>query len=750
MCADPSRSSQIESWRFVAAAAALALGSMWPQNGFPQTGNQQAGFQQAGRAAEASPAAADKSVKSEAVLGLAESTRQAHSVGQILLENQVLEWGGSSRIGLKIRLDPQWHTYWSNPGDSGAPPRFEVRVIPPESDPNFWLPRVEDVEFPTPIRIDQPPLTSFAYEGEVMFTRRLRWPAGRAEELQRAGKMPSTLHIEVDAEWLVCLKECIPARQKWKWDWPIGQQGLPSTRQAEFLLNEEHLPKPWSASTWKMEGRELQLFGLGSLLSADPTIEVVDFFPSVASGLSLSRPSIERIGERVHLAFAEPPNMNDPNANKPSMNQAEPWGLVLLQSASSGSVQAFELRGEGQTLTWWRALLFAWAGGLILNLMPCVLPVISLKMLSLGKLAQQNRREVSHQALAYTFGVLTCMWLIGAILAGLRLTGESLGWGFQMQSPHFVIFMFALFLAMTWSLLGRWDWGGRWMGWGEGLTRGGGRRASFFTGLLAVIVASPCTAPLMAPAMGFALTAPMGKMFLSLTALGLGLATPYLLLVGAPSILKLWPRPGAWMNRLKLAMAVGLAATSLWLLWILSTLWTPIAAAIVGAAGILMLLAMEFQRLRWVSALVFVAAGGLLMFASRLPSETTPVQDSFWQSFSPQAVEQARREGRGVFINYTATWCLTCQVNDRVVFRDSATRAWLKERGVVMFKADWTKSDSVITESLKSFGRAGVPLYVYYPPNGEAKLLAEVLTPAGFRDEIDSAHAGRPVPENTK
>ncbi|HRK07163.1 MAG TPA: thioredoxin family protein [Pseudobdellovibrionaceae bacterium] len=670
----------------------------------------------------------------EVVLGLGESTRQANSVGQVLLEHNVLQPGVDSQIGLKLRLDPEWHTYWSNPGDSGAAPRFEVRVVgrgvelaqntQTEVSPGEIV--FDPIQFPTPTRIDLPPLTSFAYEGEVMFTRKLRWPRTSSN----LGEALKALNVEVEAEWLVCRKECIPARQTWRFEWPVGEQAVPGLRQAEFQLNAERLPKSWSVSRWKWEGRELQLLGVPQ--SQGQFSEVVDFFPSAESGLSSARPEISRDGDSVRVRFAE----DSTSAAGPA--QTDFWGLVVVRTPNnaSGAVEGFELRGLPQGLTWWRALLFAWAGGLLLNLMPCVLPVISLKMMSLGKLAQQSQREVTHHVLAYTLGVLSCMWVLGVVLAVFRSTGESLGWGFQMQSPGFVIAMFAIFLLMCWALLGRWELGGRWMGWGEGLTQGSSARASYFTGLLAVIVASPCTAPLMAPAMGFALAAPISMMFLGLTALGVGLATPYLLLVLAPSLLRLWPKPGAWMNRLKVLMAMGLGVTALWLIWILSTLWTPLAAALVGAAGVLMLLAMEFRRIRWGALAI---ALGVLIFAARLPQTSAGPTDEFWQNFSSQTVQRARANGQPVFINYTATWCLTCQVNDRVVFRDADTRRWIQERGVVMLKADWTKSDAEITASLKSFGRAGVPLYVFYPPGGEAKLLPEILTPALFRSEVESA-----------
>jgi thiol:disulfide interchange protein len=669
---------------------------------------------------------------SEVVLGTHESTRQAHSVGQVLLEHQVLQPGLDSRIGLKLRLDPEWHTYWSNPGDSGAPPRFEVRVLDESGESQSKRETkistaqiiFEEIEFPTPTRIDLPPLTSFAYEGEVMFTRRLRWPRHSRD----AGEVPKRLSVEVDAEWLVCRKECIPARQKWRFDWPVGEQAVPDGRQAEFQLNAERLPRGWSVSRWKWEGRELQLIGIPR--SQDSSTAVVDFFPSSESGLSTARPEISRDGDTLRIRFAE----------ESAPKQTEFWGLVVVRT-SKGSIDAIEgfaLKGQGQALTWWRALVFAWAGGLLLNLMPCVLPVISLKLMSLGKLARQNRSEVAQHGLAYTLGVLSCMWVFGVVLAVFRSAGEGLGWGFQMQSPGFVVLMFAIFLAMCWSLLGRWEVGGRWMGWGDDLTQGSSVRASYFTGLLAVIVASPCTAPLMAPAMGFALAAPIGMMFLGLTALGLGLATPYLLLILAPSLLRLWPKPGAWMNRLKVLMALGLGVTSLWLIWILSTLWTPFAAGLVGAAGVLMLLAMEIKRFRWFAAIL---ALGVLTFAARLPRPSVVSTDEFWQSFSTQTVQRARTSGQPVFINYTATWCLTCQVNDRVVFRDADTRRWIQERGILMLKADWTKSDPEITASLQSFGRAGVPLYVFYPPGGEAKLLSEILTPTLFRSEIESSLA---------
>jgi thiol:disulfide interchange protein DsbD len=395
------------------------------------------------------------------------------------------------------------------------------------------------------------------------------------------------------------------------------------------------------------------------------------------------------------------------------------------------------------------ALLFALVGGLILNLMPCVFPVLAIKAMGLMGTAHDSRAS-RHHGLYYLAGVLASFLALGGLLLALRAAGEALGWGFQLQLPWVVGALAFLMLAMGLSLSGVFQIGGGWMNVGANLAQGGGARASFFNGVLAVIVASPCTAPLMGPALGWAVTQPAPLALLVFAALGLGLALPIVLLSFRPQLGRWLPRPGAWMETFKQAMAFPLYLTAIWLFWVLGRLvgidgmGVALIGALILALG-LWLLGRSSGRLtlRASGALTVLLALGTLPLVDRFGSQTAvagATSASVHQVYSPQALTSARASGEPVLVNMTAAWCITCLANEGVALSSQRFRAALAEHQVRYLKGDWTHRDAAITEYLSQYQRNGVPLYVIYPRGGgPGKVLPQILTPDLVIDALAEA-----------
>ncbi len=380
-------------------------------------------------------------------------------------------------------------------------------------------------------------------------------------------------------------------------------------------------------------------------------------------------------------------------------------------------------------------LLAALVGGMILNLMPCVFPVLSLKAVSFASSHLSRHKQHVH-GWAYTAGVVVAFLLAAAIMLSARTAGQTVGWGFQLQSPIFVALMAYLFFAMSLSLAGMFQLGTRLMGVGQSLTSGHGLRASFFTGVLAALVASPCTAPLMASALGYAMTQPAPIALLVFAALGFGMALPFLMLSYSPHLVQRLPQPGPWMDLLKQLLAFPLLLTSVWLAWVLGHQLNSdaVAALLVGATAI------AFGCWLWhktpgsrggrllVRALALIAIIFALGIASQIRHFSSPADDG-WQPYSASTLARLRAENTPVFVNLTADWCITCLANDRLALNTEEVRAVAEKLGVTMLKGDWTNADPAVTALLQEFGRSGVPLYLMYPSDGgEPSILPQVLT----------------------
>jgi thiol:disulfide interchange protein DsbD len=432
-------------------------------------------------------------------------------------------------------------------------------------------------------------------------------------------------------------------------------------------------------------------------------------------------------------------------------------GLLVLQ-AREGVQEAFRIdtvSATGESIkpssfpSMVRQLLFAFLGGLILNLMPCVFPVLSMKAVSFADIARKSPWEVRAHGLVFTAGVLVCFAVIVAILLALRAGGAEIGWGFQLQSPVFVTLLAYLMFAVGLNLSGVFTIGTRLMGLGSGLAVHPGYLGTFATGVLATLVATPCTAPFMGVALGYALTQPWQVSLLIFEALGLGLAFPYLLLSLSPKLLRFLPKPGVWMERLKEFLAFPMYATAAWLVWVL-TLQTGSAGILAALIGMILIAlgAWSYQSTRmagprwhWVGRIGAVVAFAIALGLVRVPvvndagevaSASRQVgQGPAWEPFSRPRLVEIIAEGRPAFVNFTAAWCITCLANERVALSSPRLAALFEKRGIVYLKADWTRQDPEITRMLSSFGRSGVPLYVYYPPAGaEPVILPQILTEA--------------------
>lgn len=649
---------------------------------------------------------------------------------ELVSELEAWQPGATQWVGLRLQMDPTWHTYWQNPGDSGLPTGITWRA--PEGF------QVGELNWPYPLRTEMAGLVSLGYEGTVLLPIQVQVPADLP-----AGR-PLTLSAE--ATWLACAEACVPGQARLELTLPVATAARPGPRAAEFEAARAALPQvdaDLQAQAW-LEGDHLVLgFRLPTALAAAP---VVEFYPTQGMDLELAAPQrLSRTGEDLRLELKRSTlNPQPPRTLKGILVRpgADGWALALETGVAEAPKVLPVQSSLGEVRSLGVALLFAFFGGAILNLMPCVFPVISLKVMGFMEHGAQGRAQGMRQALLFALGVLVSFWVVAGALLLLRAGGQQLGWGFQLQSPLFVVLMACLFFLLGLNLVGVFEVG-------LGLTRlaevgasSSGSWGSFLSGVLATLVATPCTAPFMGSAIGFSLTQPVWASLLVFTVLAVGMATPYVLLAAWPGLLRRLPRPGAWMETFKQAISFPLFLTVVFFVWVLDRQAGPEAAAalltglvLLGVAGWLYgRFWMSGRLLPRVLAGVFLLAGLAVgaLGADGLASAPNPGQDqTSWRPWSPQTVESLLAEGRPVFVDFTASWCLTCQANKQVALNRPEVQEAFQERQVVTLRADWTHRDPQITQALASFGRSGVPLYVLYSgiPGDPPRILPEVLTP---------------------
>ncbi|WP_237054825.1 protein-disulfide reductase DsbD family protein [Microbulbifer sediminum] len=617
--------------------------------------------------------------------------------------------GETTTIGFYFEVDPEWHVYWRNAGDSGAAPRFDTRSERATLGPIQW---------PFPVRLPIEHLTNLGYAGDVAYLFEVTPVAD-------AGRVD----LRADLEWLVCKIDCIPGFGSMTLDRPVAEYAQWDER--DLALRERFLdrvPANAALSPWRAERlAELPAGGLQLTLrdtrggeARPPAV-----FPLDGGLLAARAPQVEADGNRVHYRFDRVPGAPLPEAT----------GFVVADGKRAWQFNRVPVgapvpAAPPQAL--WLLVLAAFAGGVILNLMPCVFPVLSIKLFGLvnaGAGAPHRLRE----GLLYSAGVMVTFAALGALLLALRAGGAAIGWGFQLQSPTVVLGLILLFWLMALSFSGVLEFGHRLMDL-AGSTRGG----SFATGVLAVFVAAPCTGPFMGAALGAASVLPAVSAMAIFLGLGAGLAAPFLLLCASPALLKRLPGPGPWMDTLRQFLAFPLYLTVIWLLWVLGRLmgdsgWL-IGSLLLVAVVFALWLGRRFTLFgpgtgRFAGYAIFAVATIVAFAALRAPQHATPeLAGSEWQPYDRAAIEAARADNRPVFIDYTAAWCITCQVNKKLVLESETVMELFRTNDVLLVRADWTNHDPEITAALGELGRNSVPVYAWYTPGAsEPELLPQIL-----------------------
>ncbi|KQT50096.1 thiol:disulfide interchange protein [Methylobacterium sp. Leaf456] len=663
---------------------------------------------------------------------------------RLVSEAATLAPGRTVTLGLHMAMKPGWHVYWRNPGDSGLPPEMAWRL--PEGF------SVGPTQWPAPERIPVQTLMNFGYEGEVTLLVPLRVP----ETLPAGGSVP----LSGTLSYLVCEEICIPGSAELALDLAVGTDAQPDPAQAHlFTEARAALPEPAPfpvRATREGEDFSIQL----DRPNGAPAITSAAFFPYSENALDnaaeqtlAGEGGAQRLvlkpgdGKVAPEALGGVLTFDEAGTRKAYAIGPEPEAAPAATAAEPAPAPAPV--AESENLTLWSAAGLALLGGLVLNLMPCVFPVLSIKVLSLVKQAGEERARVRLHGLAYTAGVLASFLGLAGLLIALKAGGAGIGWGFQLQSPVVVALLAYGLFAVGLSLSGVVHVGGRLAGIGDGLTRRAGYQGSFFTGVLATLVATPCTAPFMGAAVGFALTQGAGVGLLIFACLGLGLALPFLALTAFPGSLSLLPRPGAWMETVKGALAFPVYATAAWLVWVLAQQVGP--DGLLGALGGLVLVgfaAWAWERARAAGrfgtgfgrATAALALVGALALAAALDGQRAGAAGvrlaGIEEPFTQARLDALRAEGRTVFVDMTAAWCITCQVNERTVLSREAVQAAFRAGSVAYLKGDWTNQNPEITRLLESHGRSGVPLYLVYRGKGDARVLPQILTEAVVLDGI--------------
>ena len=648
--------------------------------------------------------------------------------------------GGHVTAGLILTLEEHWHVYWINAGDSGEPPKI-----------SWKLPQgvtAGPLQFPPPQRLPLGPFMDYGYEDQVALPIELT--ASRSVK-------PGKVHLDAHVNWIVCADRCIPGKGHLGLDLTAVPGPVPEPPVVGALGESlGWLPKPLPSDAQLTAVAGDKVIALS--FHGGEQITDAEFYPFDTDVIANAADQIaEPLPDGIRLRLQRAP---DPSGKQNAIAPlpAKLHGLLKLGKEQDATTYEFtvpftpgalpppspvarkslpaDVKPGTADVTLWSAISLAFLGGLLLNLMPCVFPVLFLKGLALLNSSTEDRARQRRHGLVYTVGILVSFWVVVGVLLSLRAGGQQLGWGFQLQSPAFVAVLALVMFFLALSLAGQFELGLSLTAAGNDLTRQPGFAGSFFTGMLAVVAATPCMGPLMGAAVGFALAQPMWITFVVFTALALGLAVPYLVLSMQPQWTRILPRPGAWMEVLKQFTAVPLFATAIWLTWVFGRLQggDPAAAMdkVLNLLAAFLVLAIAGWALgrwpaKWGSA---IAAVLLSVCALALPLRKPKVDVLTWKPWTPAALAQARASGHPVFVDFTAAWCLSCQVNERVVLRSSDVIAKLNDAHVELLKADWTNYDPAITASLASVNRSGVPTYVLYPPGEKSNpdVLPELLT----------------------
>ena len=668
-----------------------------------------------------------------------------HVDAELVADRTALVPGEPTTVALRLAIAPGWHTYWRNPGDSGLPTTLA-----------WQLPagvNAGPIEWPAPQALPVGPLVNYGYEGEVLHLVELK-----AAPALAAGN--ATLRARAD--WLVCRETCIPDGADLTLVLPVAKAAQPDPKWgAAIAAARAAMPQPLAG--WKVaaqgSGESIALKLQAPAGAPDPG--ALQFFPYAENLIEPSGAQrLARDGDSYTLALpvastfvARPDRLAGVIAAAGGF--AGGAHAATLDAAFTGTVAAGPKPAltaapllnlapppVADQLTLALALASAVLGGLILNLMPCVFPVLSLKVLGFAS-QHDSRSTLRHEAIAFACGVILTFVALGGALFVLRAAGEQLGWGFQLQSPAVVAALAVLFFVLAANLSGVFEFGQLFPSNVANWTAKNRTLDAFGSGVLAVVVASPCTAPFMGAALGFAMAGSALTLLFVFIALGIGMALPYVLLAWFPQWRRRLPRSGPWLLRLKQLLAFPLYATVIWLAWVLGAQRDNDAVVRLLAA----LLCIGFSLWAWrivrtggarpwgiacVAALVGAGAIAWPLFAAEadpvvVKDATANAAEGSWAPFTPARVAELTAAGRPVFVDFTAAWCVTCQVNKRLVLNTDTVRAGFARANVVLLRADWTRRDPVITQTLAALGRNGVPVYVLHRPGKPPLLLPEVL-----------------------
>lgn len=617
-----------------------------------------------------------------------------------LLAPRVFSTNEETLVGVYFELDPHWHVYWKNPGDSGAAPKFKFSTQNVELGPVLW---------PVPVRLPIAHLTNIGYEKSVAYLFGVR-PKGNQEVL-----------VDLDLEWLVCKEECIPGFAKLRLKRPVHSEDsewnpsdLEILKKFAVQLPTEGMSSPLSIEIVSAQEDTLKLV----LKSKDNNFDYtkIDIFPISGDFISPSAPK----KNNNEFLFKLIPGMKiKPQADFLVVKDYNYWEFNNIPLATSPSLSV-----ESDS-NLWSLILLAFIGGFLLNLMPCVFPVIFIKAFSLLKTQGSERIR---DCLWYSLGVLVTFSALGLIFLILKQLGAAVGWGFQLQSPPVIFSLILLFWLMGFNFLGVFKMGTTVMNWAGNFSKSSS--SSFMTGILSVFVAAPCTGPFMGTALGSAAMLPAWSALTIFLSLGLGLAFPFLLFALFPRTLSWLPKPGAWMESLKQFLAFPLFATVLWLLWVLSQQTEWIYA---GVALLILSFAVWLKpRLKSRQQIGLILSVSILFIylGTHLPqSNKVEIGSSLWIPYDEQKLAEVQAQGQAVFVDFTAAWCITCQVNKQLVLDTTSGQAAFKKLNVFLMRADWTGYNPAITHALTKLGRNSVPVYAFYPANGgEVKILPQLLT----------------------
>jgi len=694
----------------------------------------------------------------------------AHTQARLVLSAESARPGDTIVAGIVLRMEPRWHTYWRNPGASGIATTVEWQ-LPPEVT-------AAQLEWPAPEKLPDDDLTTYIYQGEVVLLA----------PLKLAPNLPhGPLILKAKVSWLECETACLPGSAAVQATLSLGAQTTPSKEAGLLESWQSKLPKPAAGvaahAAWeKPPSGELRPL-IVEWTCAGPAGDA-DFYPD-ASGQFEVQPATERLKTEAtqvrlrkqvkKLSGDWPKQISGVLVQKSGSQRLAYEGTLPVAAAGASGGQPPSPREPGfsagspassvPTPSVWKMLLYAFIGGLILNVMPCVLPVIALKILGFVGQGRDEPGRVRVLGLIYALGVLVSFLLLAGLVIGVQAAGHKAGWGMQFGSPEFLVGLTTLVTLIALNLFGLFEvnLSGGVVGAAGGLAARHGPAGAFFNGVLATVLATPCTAPFLGAALGFAFTQPPPVIVLMFLTVGAGLAAPYVVLTWNPGWLRFLPKPGPWMERFKVAMGFPLLATAFWLFSLMPAYygrrswWLLIFLVIVAlAAWVYGQFVQRGSTRRWLglaTALILLVAGygyaleGQLQWRSPVPAGVAEgsLKESpegiDWQRWSPAAVTEARAEGHPVLVDFTADWCVTCQFNKRIALEVPSVRGKLRQVQATAFLGDYTQFPTNITEELNRYGRAGVPLVLVYPkePRAPPSVLPEVLTPGIVLDALDQA-----------